>query len=393
MRVLVLDGNQRAALAATRSLGRAGFTVLTADRRRRTLAGSSRYSRSELVYPIPSAAPDDFLEWVEQAIPANDLDAVLPITEVTTDLLVRHRDRWPMLELPFATIEKIDALSDKVELYQRALKLGVPVPRSVVVRCAEDVERGVAEIGFPAVLKPPRSWLRKGSRFVPTRVRIVRNRDELAAALATDDLTDVPFLYQEHIDGGGNGVFALYWHGRAAAFFSHRRLREKPVDGGVSVLCESRPPDPPVLAAAKRLLDDADWHGVAMVEFKGAGASARLMEVNARFWGSLQLAVDAGINFPALLFQRRSSGGDAACARYRYGRRLRWFLGDVDRMYMLVRDVERYGLRRVGRELLGFASPRPFTTRHETFRWRDPLPALNELFDYIRALRGVDDLS
>jgi predicted ATP-grasp superfamily ATP-dependent carboligase len=51
------------------------------------------------------------------------------------------------------------------------------------------------------------------------------------------------------------------------------------------------------------LLGQFDWQGVAMVEFKVEANTGTpyLLEVNGRFWGSLQLAIDAGVDFPALL--------------------------------------------------------------------------------------------
>ncbi len=43
-----------------------------------------------------------------------------------------------------------------------------------------------------------------------------------------------------------------------------------------------------------------DWTGVAMVEFKldARDGVAKLMEINGRFWGSLQLADRRGRRFP-----------------------------------------------------------------------------------------------
>ncbi len=40
-----------------------------------------------------------------------------------------------------------------------------------------------------------------------------------------------------------------------------------------------------------------------MVEFKADARTGTpyLMEINGRFWGSLQLAIDAGVDFPAIL--------------------------------------------------------------------------------------------
>jgi hypothetical protein len=104
----------------------------------------------------------------------------------------------------------------------------------------------------------------------------------------------------------------------------------------VSVLSESVPLCVAACEYATRLLDELGWHGVAMVEFKRdvRDAVPKLMEINGRFWGSLQLAVDAGVNFPALLVEgvRRSEFGPQA--PYRIGLQNRWLWGDVDALLL-----------------------------------------------------------
>src|SRR5678815_1154177 len=85
--------------------------------------------------------------------------------------------------------------------------------------------------------------------------------------------------------------------------FAHRRIREKPPSGGVSVLSESVAADPETVRKSLALLSALDWNGTAMVEYKQDRVTGQryLMEINGRFWGSLQLAIDAGVDFPALL--------------------------------------------------------------------------------------------
>ncbi len=64
-------------------------------------------------------------------------------------------------------------------------------------------------------------------------------------------------------------------------------------------------------------------------------AASKLMEINGRFWGSLQLAIDAGVNFPRLAVDialEQASPIDT----YRVGVRSRWFWGDVDAMISLL---------------------------------------------------------
>jgi predicted ATP-grasp superfamily ATP-dependent carboligase len=141
-------------------------------------------------------------------------------------------------------------------------------------------------------------------------------------------------MVQERIEGEGHGVFLLIWNGTVRAAFAHRRLREKPPWGGVSTLSESVPLGHEILVKSARLLKALGWQGVAMAEFKRDRRDGRskLMEVNGRFWGSLQLAIDAGVNFPLLLY-RLSRGEDPPTQfDYKVGVKSLWLLGDLDHL-------------------------------------------------------------
>ena len=88
-------------------------------------------------------------------------------------------------------------------------------------------------------------------------------------------------LLQEFIPGHGEGIFLLAHRGRSLIRFAHRRLREKPPTGGVSVVSESIAIDPELLAQSERLLEELNWTGVAMIEFRRApNGRATLMEIN-----------------------------------------------------------------------------------------------------------------
>jgi len=65
-KVLILDGKQRSALAATRSLGKRGIPMIVADEDARTLAGSSRYCQETIVYPSPYLNPKGFIETLKK---------------------------------------------------------------------------------------------------------------------------------------------------------------------------------------------------------------------------------------------------------------------------------------------------------------------------------------
>jgi predicted ATP-grasp superfamily ATP-dependent carboligase len=220
--------------------------------------------------------------------------------------------------------------------------------------------------------------------WIATVVTIANNSEELQKSLLKSPyLQDHPFMIQEFIPGHGAGLFCLFQHGKPVVFFAHKRLREKPPQGGVSVLSESVAPEPNLQASAERLLTGAEWHGVAMVEFRvGANGTAYLMEVNTRFWGSLQLAIDAGVNFPALLASNELDLGLTASSNYVVGQRLRWLLGDLDSLYIYLKSSYT-NKQKLGR-LIQFCTPGFFRTKHEINRLADLKPSVFELKSYLK---------
>ena len=270
-----------------------------------------------------------------------------------------------------------------------AEELGIPIPATWYADNPDSLPVDLDEPIYPLVLKPGRSWLFKQGKWDRVSVRFAQNASEARNILNDDPAFRAhPFMLQDCVTGHGAGVFALYDHGKPLAFFAHRRLREKPPDGGVSVLSESIAVDPVMRSHARALLDKANWHGIAMVEFKvSPDGTPYLMEINTRFWGSLQLAIDAGVDFPWLLYQLACGELVDPVDRYRVGIRLRWLLGDLDNLYLTLRD-RNYSLRKKLGALGHFVTPSPFRTRHEVNRWGDSGPCWYELKEYIKDILG-----
>jgi predicted ATP-grasp superfamily ATP-dependent carboligase len=225
--------------------------------------------------------------------------------------------------------------SDKASLVRHAEGAGLAVPRSRIAAGPDDLLDAVRSIGYPCVLKPHRSLvLEQGiGRSYGVR-RVVADRD-LSPPYPT---AAFPVIVQEWVPGAGEGLFALVGNGRLIATFAHRRIREKPPGGGVSVYREAIAVPEDTRAAAEALLSHVGWQGAAMVEFRRTPAEGRatgtpyLMEVNGRLWGSLQLAIDAGVDFPVMLVDLALGRPVASVTHHRVGIRSRWFWGDVDHL-------------------------------------------------------------
>ena len=373
MDALLTDGNERAALAAARSLVCAGYEVGVAASRRFSLAGVSRGVCRLHLATDPLSDPAGYAAEVGGLASRLGARVLLPVTDASVEAILDGRRYIPSsVALPFPELKTFRMASDKAAMLQAAHAVGLGVPETVPL---EDAEAPLPGAGFfPAVLKPHRSVVR-GRRF---GVQFVNSRDQCRAALRTLPAAAFPVLLQRRVRGPGEGLFVLRWNGRVVAEFAHRRLREKPPEGGVSVYRESIALDSQLAEAGRRLLEALNWQGVAMIECKRDEVTGQhvLMEINGRLWGSLQLAIDAGVDFPRLLVACALGDSVRAVTHYKVGVRNRWFWGDLDHLYLrlrngggpagklaAVRDFLRVGVR---------------GTREEIWRWRDPAPFLLE---------------
>ncbi len=385
--VLVLDGDQRSALATVRSLGGHGLDVHVAGTDGHGLALRSRYARARLSVPEPLQQPAAYLDTIASYVARNGIETLLPMAEVSSQIVLEARDRLGGVRLAMPPIDRFRAACDKALVAETGRRCGVPVADWVVAEAGDDTPRGFDCFGAPVVLKPTRSRIFSGGRWHGTRVCIADSPAEFQRLVREEPgLALGPFVVQRFVPGNGAGVFFAYDHGRCVATFAHRRLREKPPAGGVSVVSESATPAPEHVEYGRRLLDALEWHGVAMVEFRvDPEGTPWLIEINPRLWGSVQLAIDAGVDFPWLAWQIANGCALTHDGQYAVGTRLRWLLGDLDHMLIRVRSAR--GWRERMNAVATFLTP-VANSRHEVDRLEDPLPAAYELLDWLRSLAG-----
>jgi predicted ATP-grasp superfamily ATP-dependent carboligase len=381
-RILVTDGEQRAALAIVRSLGRAGHRCVVCSSSGRTLAGSSRYTDREVKVPDPGSTPAENAAAIQSLARAEQIDVAIPVSEASLLAVLAARDDIPA-KIPFPDLETFRGICDKKHVLATAHALGIRVPRQWEITSASHVP--AAGIETPLVLKPARSVYAAadGSRR-KVGVRWVHRNADMEASLQAYPAAAYPLLAQETIVGPGVGVFVLVHDGQCLARFSHLRVREKPPSGGVSVVRQSEPMDEALLERSLALLAKLGWCGVAMVEYKRDAGNSEpvLMEINGRFWGSLQLATDAGVDFPRLLVDYALGLEVMPVVDYRFIRS-RWFWGDVDHLIARWRSPTASWKDRTSSLLALLRACGP-GYKEEILRWSDLRPFLHESVTWIR---------
>lgn len=367
--VLLTDGHWRKTLAAVRALGAHGVRVTVGESTRLATATFSRYCYRRIVYPSPLFSPSEFVTFIKGELSRRSYQMLLPMEDETVALFSKHRSELSKLTyLPVPSYEKLRFAQNKENVLKLAEKKGIPIPKTYFIQHSSMLNDLKDELPYPVVIKPKNSAGAVG-------VSYPRNPEELMRQYAIIHRRFPYPLIQELIPRHGTGYgasFLMDEKGHVKASFVHKRLREYPVTGGASTLRESVRQDD-VLQMAHTLLKSLDWFGVAMVEFKmdPRDNTPKLMEINPRFWGSLYLAVIAGVNFPYLLYRMSRGEEIAPVEHYPIGKKCRWLLpGD---MLHFISNSKR---RRLLPEFFNFWDKH---TAYDILSVKDPLPTLGRI--------------
>jgi predicted ATP-grasp superfamily ATP-dependent carboligase len=117
--------------------------------------------------------------------------------------------------------------------------------------------------------------------------------------------------------------------GAVAAQFQERVTRTWPREAGTFAATVGVEPDERLVEAARAMLADAGYWGLAQLDLVETGRGTLLLDVNPRFYFCMPLALRSGVNLPAAwhaVVEGRAAGPPA---RYRAGRRYRWLEGDL----------------------------------------------------------------
>jgi predicted ATP-grasp superfamily ATP-dependent carboligase len=158
-------------------------------------------------------------------------------------------------------------------------------------------------------------------------------KDNLKIAYVEEMLgNDIKLLVQEKVNGVGRGFFCIAKEGEIQVYYMHERIREFPISGGSSTAAKS--------IYCKKLHDISisiikylNWNGPLMIEFKYDSDydNYHLIELNPKFWGSLELSYAIGLSFGKCLvdlFNDEYTLNDSG--EYKRGVKFYWILdGDL----------------------------------------------------------------
>lgn len=382
--VLVLGWVPRIVTAIARSLHGDHIAVDVADFVARPVSSSA--IREGISVPDPNVFPREFVNRVRAFIRQKGHDTLIPADDIALAAVTEHYDVFRELVNVACPPPQVTRLVlDKRSTLDIALQCGIRVPKTVPVRSSGELLGLVDTLPFPWVLKPAEK-----EQHEEFKSCMFRKADEIRRMFPTPCDFSPAMLLQEYCEGAGVGIEMLMHRGECLAVFQHRRLKELPHNGGFAVTAIAELPDPTLVQASCTLLREMHWDGVAMVEYKinPDNGQATLMEVNGRYWGTLALAIFAGVNFPLYHWKLIHGQTPKIPADYSVGTRWRWTAGYMARLHWLFVSARAPGpARRVlMRSLLDIPADFHPSIHDSMFEVSDPNPAVAELLHDLKFL-------
>jgi D-aspartate ligase len=250
---------------------------------------------------------DALVEAVRAAATGGD---ARPIVLASADWLVRtlveQRHRLEdVAVVPYADKAALDVMTDKARFTELCAHLGVPHPRTVVVRAGRDRADGV-DLTYPVVVKAASTAEFHEVEFAgKKKVDVAHDAAELDAVLGKIARGGFAgeLVVQEFVPGGDDemgAVNVMCWPDGTAAFalFGQVLLEEYTPGALGNSVAQVTGPNPETVEHARRLVDHVGWRGFANLDVKRDPRDGvyRFLELNPRVGRSGYSVTAAGYN-------------------------------------------------------------------------------------------------
>ena len=322
----------------------------------------SRYVQRWYPVPFPGSVGAAFEGSLRAAVDDHAADVVVAAGDDWMLALAAAAPTLPS-RVAHAPLSTLLRAVDKRSLTDAALAAGLAAPRTVSATAA-----GVASWEGPAVVKPRLHWSPGRPAGARVEARRASSPDELGLAVDAVRQAGGEAVLQEPVEGELMALAGVFVSGRLVGRVQQRAVRVHPAMG-ISSRAETTAVDEALAEGVCRMLSGLDWSGLAQVQFlRGVDGVAKVIDLNGRFYGSMALAVAAGVNLPDLL--ARATMGDAlgVVADALPGRRYVRVEGEMPRL------LAQRSLREVG-ATLRFA----VGATQAVWDGRDPMPVLGQV--------------
>ena len=381
MRVFVANARSATSLSVIRSLGRKKNEIFAATESREDCAIYSRYCTKKIFLKSDGNDADARVNELLKIIIENKIDVFLPVLSerILRKLSERKSEFEKYTRLPVPELEQFDTFDDKSKTALLLKSLNIPSPETYLVNDEQNVQELKETLQYPVLIKPHRG---EGS----AGIKIIQKADQLLGSFQAIKEEFGPCFIQEFVPGTKYAaVFLANKNSEPVRFFVHKAIREYPITGGPTCFLESVENNA-MLEYGSRILKEINYVGLVNMEFilDEKEGIPRIIDINPRFYGPLQGAVNAGVDFPYELFQLSLNRKIEPDLNYPLGKKCRALLfEDTKHLISVLRGVKspKYNIGKF-RTLINYLN---FFKDNGYFilSFKDPLPGIVKILKSI----------
>lgn len=307
-KVLIVS-NHVTSLNIIRSLGSKGIPVYLTHKDPLSIARYSKHCKK--FYKSPSFFNSrEFVDFLISLAKNEGLEGaiLIPTNDHTVSILSQNKvELEKYFKVPLPGWKIINRAFDKRLTFDIAMKNGIPVPKPIYPKNLEDLRNKINELTFPVVIKPA---FGKDYYFAAgTKMHMANNVEEtelyynkIATVLGVENV-----IIQEYIPGEMDRLYnyaTVMKKGEAYGIFTGKKIRQHPRDFGVGTAAQVVN-DQELRRLGTLLLKSCEYEGIGYIEFKKdpRDEKYKLIEINARLWNFMDLAMANGVDLPYILYK------------------------------------------------------------------------------------------
>ena len=319
---LILNGFTRNSLAITRSLGKLGIMVDLFSKHEYS-ASEDRLNtrfRSKYVNNIYLYRKDEKLKRLVEVLESGNYDYMFAGGTADSIFMAQNEELLSQYcSIASESLDKVLRVHDKLNAAEELSKLGVPVPQSFSVSNIDSLKSRLPNFDPPYILKFPDSYASKGL------VVYEGSKENLHRYFSENYSDELLPMIQQRVSGALYDTTCFSQNGRAIGVLCQKRLLTAWIDGGGGIINQTTNNEK-LIRYSKTILEHFGWNGHLEMDwiYDEKDDEYYFLEMNPKYWGTTQLTIDAGFDFPAWSIDLLDGKKLVSIEKYKVGLTFRW---------------------------------------------------------------------
>ncbi len=269
--------------------------------------------------------------------------------------------------------EVLEICLNKIKTYKRAREIGIPIPDTHFPENFTDLEKLAPDLSYPVIIKP--AIMYKFFSTTGQKVYFASDADQLKNnyQLFISKFPAEEVIIQKVLPGGAKNLYSFgsfSINGEVYGGFVANRLRQKPMDFGISTCFARTVKNQEIAELAIKFLREIRYSGMAEVEFMYDEDTGeyKLIEINPRSWKWHTIANKLDLNFIGMTLDHLK--GKPLEKKISEVENIGWIERLTD-FYVVLKEIlnGRMGIKEYLKTI-------NLDKEYACWSWKDPLPAI-----------------